>query len=84
MNIDNRIIEEYSDYGVVVIRNIITPYWLKKLTIGIEKNFKKPSKYKCVYEKKGEKEIFLDDYCNWLRIQAYKDFIFHSNIARIA
>ena len=52
MNIDNRIMDEYSDYGVVIIRNAITPYWLKKLIIGIEKNFKNPSKYKCVYEKK--------------------------------
>ena len=37
MNIDSRIIDEYFDYGVVMIRNVITPYWLKKLIIGIEK-----------------------------------------------
>ena len=84
MNIDSHIIEEYFDYGVVMIRNVITPYWLKKLAIGIEKNFKNPSKYKCVYEKKGEKEIFFDDYCNWQKIREYKDFFFHSNIARLA
>ena len=84
MNIDNRIMDEYSDYGVVIIRNAITPYWLKKLIIGIEKNFKNPSKYKCVYEKKEEKQIFFDVYCNWQRIQEYKDFFFHSNIAKLA
>ena len=84
MNLDQTLIKEYQDCGVVVIRNIISAFWLEKLSIGIEKNFKNPSKYKCVYEQKGEEEIFYDDYCNWQRIKEYKDFFFNSNIANIA
>ena len=68
MNIDQSIIENYNNYGVVVIRNVISSYWLKQLSIGIEKNFKDPSKYKCIYEQKDGVEIFFDDYCNWQRI----------------
>ena len=84
MNLDQSIINEYNDNGVVVIRKVISSTWLKKLSIGIEKNFKNPSKYKCVYEQKDHKEIFFDDYCNWQRIKEYKDFFFHSNIAKIS
>ena len=45
---------------------------------------KKPSKYKCVYEKNKNKELFYDDYCNWNRILEYKNFIFNSNISYVA
>ena len=60
------------------------PIGLRQLAIGIQKNFDNPSKYKCVYEKKGNNELFFDDYCNWQRIKEYKDFFFNSNIAKIA
>ena len=74
---------EFSKFGVTVLRNIISEYWLKQIKIGIEKNFKNPSIYKCVYEKKNGKELFYDDYCNWKRIPEYKDFFFTSGIAKI-
>ena len=84
MNLEQSLIDQYNKNGVTVIRNAISPYWLKKLSIGIEKNFKDPSKYKCIYEKSDGKEIFFDDYGNWQRIKEYKDFFFSSNIANIA
>ena len=84
MNLNQVIIDEYVKYGVVIIRNAISLNWLKKLSIGVEKNFKNPSKYKCVYEKNEGKEIFFDDYCNWKNINEYKEFFFNSNVAKIA
>ncbi len=86
MNIlDDKIKNYYNKYGVVVIRKVITDNWIQILSKGIEKNFKSPSKYKCVYEKDGSNnEIFYDDYCNWDRIDEYKEFFFQSNIAKIA
>ena len=36
MNLDQTLIKEYQDCGVVVIRNIISAFWLEKLSIGIE------------------------------------------------
>ena len=77
-------IDDYQNYGVTVLRNIISIEWIKKLQIGVIKNFQNPSKYKCVYEKNDKKELFYDDYCNWQRISEYKDFMFNSNIAYIA
>jgi len=83
MILDNKIIDEYQNLGVTILRNIIEDNWIKKLQIGILKNFKKPSKYKCVYEKNLKKELFYDDYCNWKRIKEYKSFFLYSGIAKI-
>ena len=83
MNIDSSIIYKYQSEGVAVLRKIISNYWIKKLQIGVKKNFEKPSKYKCVYEKKGIKEVFYDDYCNWQRIDEYKTFFINSGISKI-
>ena len=84
MILNNNLIAEYSDNGVTVLRNVVSAFWLDQLSIGIKKNFKNPSSYKCVYEKKGSQELFFDDYCNWKRIIEYKNFLFKSNIAKIA
>ncbi len=82
--LENKIINEYFTNGVVLLKNIIKPEWIKELEKGVELNFKNPSKYKCVYEKNNKVELFYDDYCNWQKIYEYKNFIFNSNIANIA
>jgi len=82
--LENKIIDEYFTNGVVLLKNIIEPKWIQELQKGVELNFKNPSKYKCVYEKNNNVELFYDDYCNWQIIKEYKNFIFNSNIANIA
>ena len=82
--LDKKKIHLYQEKGVVFLHNIINKYWLDKLKSGIKKNFLSPSKYKCVYEKLDNNELFYDDYCNWQKISEYKDFLFNSGIAKIA
>ena len=84
MLIDQDTIHLYQVQGVALVKKIISSNWIKKLKKGIKKNFENPSQYKCVYEKKEDKELFYDDYCNWQRIKEYKDFFYHSGIAEIA
>ena len=84
MFVKDETVNDYKNHGVALLRNVISSDWLEKLARGIEKNFLDPSKYKCVYEQENGKEIFYDDYCNWQRIEEYKDFIFNSGIAKIA
>ena len=48
MTLDKENINFYHAEGVILLKNIISKYWLQELEIGIEKNFKDPSKYKCV------------------------------------
>ncbi len=76
-------VKYFEKNGVVLLKNVINEKWIDELKKGVEFNFKQPSKYKCVYEKKNKKEIFYDDYCNWQRIKEYKNFIFNSNISEI-
>ena len=82
--LEKNTINEYLNNGVVLLKNIIDLNWIKELQKGVEYNFKNPSKYKCVYENDNNSEIFYDDYCNWQRIDEYKNFIFNSNISFIA
>ena len=82
--ISKKNIEHYNNNGVVVLRNVIQKKWITILKRGLKKNFQNPSKYKCVYEINKKKELFYDDYCNWNKIEEYKNFIFKSNIGYIA
>ena len=83
--ISEDIISKYKEDGVVILKNVIDDKWIETLRRGVEKNFKNPSKYKCVYETdKNNNELFYDDYCNWNKIEEYKNFIFNSNIAEVA
>ena len=82
--IDKKISNEFQNNGVVLLKKIIDQKWIEELRKGIEYNFQNPSKYKCVYEETDNQEIFYDDYCNWQRIKEYKNFIFNSDIAKIA
>ena len=83
MKLKNSKINCYQNEGVVFLKQVINIDWIEKLKIGIKKNFINPSKYKCVYEKKNNKELFYDDYCNWKKITEYKDFLFKSGIANL-
>ena len=82
--IDKKISNEFQNNGVVLLKKIIDQKWIEELRKGIEYNFQNPSEYKCVYEEVDDKEIFYDDYCNWQKIKEYKNFIFNSNISKIA
>ncbi len=48
--IDDKIIDEFLENGVVLLKQIIEPHWILELQKGVEYNFINPSKYKCVYE----------------------------------
>ena len=82
--VSSKIIKDYNNNGVVVLRNVVPQKWITILKRGLKKNFLNPSKYKCVYEKNNKKELFYDDYCNWNKIGEYKKFIFESDIGKIA
>ena len=84
MKINKKDIYDYQNQGVVLLKNIISKSWILKLKEGIKKNFDNPSKFKCVYEKSKDKELFYDDYCNWNRISEYKNFLSKSQIGFIA
>jgi len=77
-------IDQFEKDGVVCLRGAFSMDWLEKLAIGVEKNFKDPGPYNTVYTDKESPGGFYDDYCNWQRIEEYRDFVQQSPAAEIA
>lgn len=77
-------IDEFEHNGAVCVRGLFEADWLEQLAIGIEKNFADPGPDHTVYTEAGKPGGFYDDYCNWQRIEEYRDFIRHSPAAAIA
>ncbi|MEA1881851.1 MAG: phytanoyl-CoA dioxygenase family protein [Candidatus Marinimicrobia bacterium] len=77
-------IDEFQQNGAICLRGIFDQKWLDLLAIGIEKNRKDPGPFACQYTPEGQQGDFYDDYCNWNRIEEYKDFLTHSPASEIA
>ena len=77
-------IDRFEKDGVVCLRGLFSTQWLERLAAGVEKNFSDPGPYNTVYSDPESPGGFYDDYCNWQRIEEYKDFIQHSPAAEIA
>lgn len=76
-------IQDFQDDGVVALRGVFDLRWLDSLAIGVEKNFADPSPDACHYTPEGAPGGFYDDYCNWDRIEEYRDFAMASPAAEI-
>ena len=70
--------------GAVCLRQVFDERWLSTLGTGVEKNFADPGPDHTVYTPQGQPGGFYDDYCNWQRIDEYRDFVLHSPAAEIA
>lgn len=77
-------IDFFNENGVVCLRNALSHCWVEMLQRGFEKNLSNPSPYACCYTKEGERGLYCDDYCNWQRIDEFREAIFRSNLADIA
>ena len=82
--VSNDVVDEFERNGVVCLRGLFDRRWLGKLAAGVEKNFSTPGPYQRVYTAPGNPGGFYDDYCNWQRIDEYRDFVLHSPAAEIA
>ena len=77
-------IDRFEKDGAVCLRGLFSTRWLERLAMGVEKNFSDPGPYNTVYSHPGSPGGFYDDYCNWQRIEEYRDFLQHSPAAEIA
>ena len=67
-------IDEFQRNGAICLRGVFDQKWLDLLGSGIEKNRKDPGPFSCQYTPKNQQGDFYDDYCNWDKIDEYKDF----------
>ena len=81
MLLSKKQIEDYQNFGVIIIKDFFKE-WIEPLRAGFEKVLDNPSKHgrENVTDNKGS---FFEDYCNWQRIEEFKDCIFNSPAAQI-
>ena len=77
-------VARYQRDGVVCLRGLFSSKWLESLALGIEKNLKEPGPYTVGYTAEDGSGSFLGDYCNWQRIEEYREFALESPAANIA
>ena len=77
-------IAQYRADGATVVRGAFTPAQMKLLEQGIEANMAEPSPLAIVASRREDPGYFIEDFCNWQRIDEYKRFIFESPAAEIA
>ena len=77
-------IRTFAHDGAVCLRGLFKKEWLEQLSLGLEKNLTDPGPDGTIYTPEGQPGRFYDDYCNWQRIDEYREFITHSPAAEIA
>ena len=74
-------IDFYQNQGAIVIKNVFRP-WTDLLRAGFEKVLKEPGPH-ARENVKNEEGRFFEDYCNWQRINEFKNFAEESPAAQI-
>lgn len=84
MQLTEQQIADYQRDGAICLRGVFEARWLESLAIGVEKNFRDPGPYNTVYTDVDNPGGFYDDYCNWQRIDEYREYITDSPAAAVA
>ena len=81
MYLSQKQIKDYQNFGVIIVKDIFNE-WIEPLRKGFQKVLDKPSKHgrENVNDNQGR---FFEDYCNWERIEEFKNCIFNSPAAEI-
>ena len=76
-------IDSFQNDGIAFIPGLFKAH-LDSLRMGVQKNIEEPGPYAA--ENLNEDEIgrFFDDYCNWQRINEFRNAAFDKNIAKAA
>lgn len=75
-------IDTYQRDGVVLIRGLFADH-VDTLRAGVARNMAEPGPYASENKKDGESGRFFDDYCNWQRIDEFRDVIETSEAAEV-
>lgn len=70
--------------GACCVRQAFTADEVARLADGIEWNLAHPSERGLVASRPDDPGRFFEDFCNWQRVPAYRDFLEHSKAAQIA
>lgn len=76
--LDPALISEFEENGAVCLRKVFDRRWLDSISRGIEKNLQQASQYSESIRISGGPGAYFDDYCNWQRIEEFKDYAYNS------
>lgn len=82
--VDQQTIEEFRTSGVVVVRGLFSPAEVAVVERGIERNLSDPSPMFKVASRPDDPGKFVEDFCNWQRIEEYRRIAFESAAADVA
>jgi ectoine hydroxylase-related dioxygenase (phytanoyl-CoA dioxygenase family) len=77
-------ISAFQRDGAIVIRGLFNPTEMALLEQGIERNMASPSALAIVASRPEDPGYFIEDFCNWQRIDEYRRFVFDSPAAKAA
>jgi ectoine hydroxylase-related dioxygenase (phytanoyl-CoA dioxygenase family) len=76
-------IEHFQAQGVVFLPGVFAD-WVQPLRSVVEQVLQAPSPLERSYQPKDGSAPFFQDYCNWPRVPALRDFVFESPAAQVA
>jgi ectoine hydroxylase-related dioxygenase (phytanoyl-CoA dioxygenase family) len=83
-SIDDETVEAFRRDGAVVVRGVATPDEIALLADGVELNLAAPGQFAKVASRPDDPGRFFEDFCNWQRIEQYRQFITRSGAASVA
>jgi ectoine hydroxylase-related dioxygenase (phytanoyl-CoA dioxygenase family) len=76
-------VADYQAHGAILVRGVFSD-WIPELIRGAQSNLANPSDRAIVHRGAGQGGQFLEDFCSWERIRAYRDFVYNSPLGSIA
>lgn len=77
-------VEEFREHGVTIVRGLFSPDEVALVERGIERNLADPSPMFKVASRPDDPGRFVEDFCNWQRIDEYREMAFRSRAADVA
>ena len=77
-------IELFQTKGATVVRGLFSKSEMELLERGIERNMAEPGPLAIVASRPEDPGYFIEDFCNWQRIEEYGSFIRQTRAAEVA
>jgi ectoine hydroxylase-related dioxygenase (phytanoyl-CoA dioxygenase family) len=82
--VDQQTIEDFHTHGVTIVRGLFSPDEVALVERGIERNLAEPSPMFKVASRPDDPGKFVEDFCNWQRIEEFRHTAFESRAADVA
>ena len=82
-SVTERDLADFRRDGAVCLRGVFAD-WVDTIAAGIERNLREPGPYAAQSVRSGESGSFFDDYCNWQRLEEFRDVVERSPAAEVA